>query len=437
MPEIQIISEFAPLFDSGHPNYKTRYLVFYGGRASGKSLSVAKGLLMRGMQNKEKILCTRELQTSIADSVIKTLEEEIDFMGLRDFYEVQANGIYGKNGTEFLFKGLRNNIQSIKSIPGITLCWVEEAQTVSHSSYEVLIPTIRSDGSQIIVTFNPTNPTDPTFERFVSTKSPDIYAAQVNYDKNPFLPETIRQEIERLKRDDPKAYEHVYCGAFDTRRSGVVYAGQMQRASNEGRITICPYDPSSEVFTAWDLGFGDATSIWWAQFVGRELRWIDFYENSGEQLDHYAQLVKAKPYNYFRNGHFLPHDGAAGNIRGLTPSHQLTQLGLNNQILPRESSVEVGIERLRRVIAYSVFDKDSCKDGIHALNNYHYEYDEIRQRFKNTPVHDWSSNAADAARYMAQAAEKIKGSTEITIRNKSEGISSINIINRSKGLRGR
>lgn len=401
MSKIQITSDFEALINEEHPNYKTRYMVYWGGRGSGKSVSVAKALLIRGMKNKEFILCTREYQNSISDSVIKTLSDEIQNFGISDFYEVQANRIIGKNGTEFIFKGIKNNVNSIKSIPNISLVWIEEAQTVSHNSYEVLIPTIRSNGSQIIITFNPINPTDPTYQRFVSTKDNDIYCVNVNYDRNPWLPETLKKEIELMKRSDPEGFEHVYLGKFDTRRSGAIYAKLIDAARNDKRITKVPYDPSCEVFTAWDLGFGDATSIWWLQFVGRELRWLECYENSGEQLDHYVQVIKSKPYNY--KMHYLPHDAAAGNIRGGTVSDQLRGMGIKNHVLERESDINSGIELMRQTLQYSVFDSEKCKDGIHALENYKYEWNEDLGRFKDKPLHDWSSNYADAARYAARA----------------------------------
>lgn len=402
-----ITSDFAALIDESHPNYKTRYLVFYGGRASGKSVSVARGLLIRGMKNKEFILCTREYQNSISDSVIKTLANEIDNLGLTNFYEVQSNKIIGKNGTEFIFKGIKNNVQSIKSIPDISLVWVEEAQTVSHNSYEVLIPTIRKNDSQIIITFNPIHPSDPTYERFVKVTDPSIHLVKVNYNRNPWLPDTIQEEIEYMRRHDPEAFEHIYLGNFDNRRNGCVYAKQLQQARDDGRITRVPYDPSYEVFTAWDLGWGDATAIWFCQFAGRELRWIDYYENSGEQLDHYVKFIKEKPYNY--DMHYLPHDGSHGNIRGLNVSQQLWDMGLNNIVL-EIAKIETGIDELRRTLAFSVFDENKCADGLHCLEHYAYDWDEDRQIFKKSPKKDWSSHGADAARYVAMAVAHMKGS---------------------------
>lgn len=404
----QITSDFEALIDENNPNYKKRYLVYWGGRGSGKSVSVAKALLIRGMKNKEFILCTREYQNSISDSVIKTLSDEIANMGIESFYEVQANRIIGKNGTEFIFKGIKNNVNSIKSIPNISLVWIEEAQTVSHNSYEVLIPTIRKDGSQIIVTFNPINPTDPSYERFVKTQSDDIHCVNVNYDKNPWLPDTLKKEIELMRQSDPEGFEHVYLGKFDTRRSGAVYAKLLDKARVEARITRVPYDPSCEVFTAWDLGWSDSTAIWWAQIFGREVRVIDYYENTGEDLGHYAGVIKSKPYNYARLGHYLPHDANAGNIRGDTPSAQLTRLGVPNTVL-QTSSVEGGIEAVRQLLPICVFDQDATKDGLFALENYAYEWDEERKIFKNKPKHDWSSNGADAMRYLAHAIGRIKG----------------------------
>lgn len=402
---MQVTEDFGHLFDKADPNYKTRNLVFYGGRGSGKTVTVADALLIRGLEQKITVLCCREFQNSISDSVIKTLEEEIDRIGLNEFYQVQANAIYGKNGTEFIFKGVKNNVQSIKSMAGLDYIWVEEAQTVSDKSWETLIPTLRKDCSQFLITFNPDQPSDPTYQRFVENKDDDTYAVKVNWDRNPWFPEVLRKEMLKLQSTDPAAYKHIYEGEFDNRRSGKIYAKQLATAREENRITFVPYDPAYEVFTAWDLGFGDATSIWWLQWVGLQLRWLEYYENSGEQLNHYANVINSKNYNYRKSGHFLPHDGAAGNIRGDSVSKQLDKMGLHNEVLSREQDITPGLELVKQVIAYSVFDKDKCKDGLHALGNYGYEWDDERKVFKGRPRHDWSSNGADAARYAARAAQ--------------------------------
>lgn len=195
--------------------------------------------------------------------------------------------------------------------------------------------------------------------------------------------------------------------SFNAAIQGAIYAKQLLEADRDGRITKVPYDPASEVFTAWDLGWGDSTTIWWLQFIGRELRWLDCYDASGEQLGHYVKIVKDKPYVY--GGHYLPHDGAHGNIRGDSVSKQLAQMGLQNTVLQRESDVSVGIELLRQTIAYSVFDERNCASGLRALRQHQYKYDDTKKVYSKTPFHDWTSHYADAARYAAIAASQQKG----------------------------
>ena len=399
--QIRIPEKFLPLLEP------SRYKVFYGGRGSGKSESFARALLIKGAQQKHLILCTRELQASIQDSVHRLLAATIEAEGLGCEYDVLQTVIrHKRNGTEFIFKGLKHNISEIKGLQGVTIVWAEEAENISNRSWEILIPTIRAKDSEIWISFNTKNRNDPTYERFVANEQPDSIVRKVSWSDNPFFPDVLRREMEKLKESDTDAYNHIWGGDFDIRRSGAVYAKQLAKARDEGRICKVPYDPSCQVFTAWDLGFGDSTAIWWLQFVGRELRWLESYENSGEQLDHYVQIVKSKKYNY--SWHYLPHDGGHGNIRGDSVSKQLHSMGLNNIVLPRESDITPGIELLRQTIAFSAFDADNCKDGLKALESYAYEWDQDRSVFKSKPRHDWTSHFADGARYAAQAAAQAK-----------------------------
>lgn len=408
MSNIQIPEAFKGLFKP------KRYKVYYGGRGGGKSESICRALLLIGAQEKTRILCARELQGSIQDSVHKLLSDVIQSNpALSAFYEVQKATIIGKNGTEFLFKGLKHNITEVKSMAGVDICFVEEAEKVSDQSWEVLIPTIRKDGSEIWIGFNPKNLTDPTYQRFVVNATDDMLVRKVSWRDNPFFPDVLNKERLALKEQDIDAYNHIWEGEPDLRRNGAVYAKQILTARDEGRITSVPYDPACEVFTAWDLGFGDATAIWWLQYVGRELRWLDYYENCGEQLGHYVQVVKAKPYNY--SMHYLPHDGGHGNIRGESVDIQLSQMGLQNTVLERENDINAGIELVRQTLAYSVFDANKCAGGIKALEAYSYKWNEDRMTFSKSPLHDWSSNGADAARYAARAAGMRKGGLARTV----------------------
>ena len=207
--KIQIPSEFKALFDKQY-----RYLVFHGGRASGKSENVARALLLRGRQEQLRILCTREVQNTIKDSVHKLLSDLITQYEFED-YEVQRDVIINRlTGTEFIFKGLRMNINEIKSTQGIDICWVEEAQSVSEASLNVLTPTIRKPGSQIIFTFNRYDELDPVYVKFVQNAPDNAYVKQVNFDvleKLGLLPDVILQEIEEDKKL-PELYAHKWLG---------------------------------------------------------------------------------------------------------------------------------------------------------------------------------------------------------------------------------
>lgn len=200
----------------------SRYKVLYGGRGSGKSWSVARYLLAIGLQRRVRILCARETQKSIADSVHKLLSDQIRAMGLSDYYEVQKATIIGKNGTEFLFSGLRD-AASLKSYESIDICWVEEAQAVTESSWELLIPTIRAAGSEIWIVFNPLHENDPTYQRFVVNTPPDCRRVFVNYYDNPWFPDVLRQEMEALKAKSYNQYRHVWEGNCVIAPEGAVY----------------------------------------------------------------------------------------------------------------------------------------------------------------------------------------------------------------------
>jgi len=406
LKQITIPEAFQELFDP------YRYKVFYGGRGGAKSHNYARALLVKGMQDKRRFLCARELQGSITDSVHKLLSDIIDQHGLGFFYTVTQNAIRGKNGTEFFFKGLKHNATEIKSMEGIDVAWVEEAEKVSANSWEILLPTIRKEGSEIWVSFNPKHPTDPTYITFVQNADDNTLVRKVSWRDNPFFPGVLNTERLKMQRDDPEAYNHIWEGEFDKRHFGGIYANGIEAMRADGRISPVPYKPSVPVITAWDLGRGDSTCIWFAQIVGLQVRIIDYYENNGEDLDHYAKAVKAKPYTYSK--HYLPHDAAHERL-GMTGSiaSQLRGMGIRNNII-KVGSVSARIELGRQLLKECWIDDVKCKDGIHALTNYQYEYDENKQRFKDKPLHDWASDGSDAFGYLAQALEKEQPSVKAT-----------------------
>ena len=189
-----------------------RFKVYYGGRGSGKSWHFARQVLLQGLDKPIRVLCARELQASIRDSVHRLLSDQIEAMGLSGFYEILNTEIKGANGTLFIFEGLRHNITKIKSMEGIDVCWVEEAERVSEDSWKILIPTIRKPASEIWVSFNPEQETDPTYVRFIKNPPPDSIVRKVGYADNPWFPAELRAQMEYDYKVDPDSASHVWGG---------------------------------------------------------------------------------------------------------------------------------------------------------------------------------------------------------------------------------
>lgn len=204
-----------------------RYKVAHGGRGGAKSWGFARALLIQAAQRPLRVLCAREFQNSIQESVHKLLVNQIDELGLTPFYSITQTGIKGANGSEFIFAGIKSNPTKIKSTEGVDVCWVEEAEKVSSESWEVLIPTIRKPGSEIWVSFNPNLETDPTFRRFVSDPPPDAIVQRVSWRDNPWFPEELRREMEYLRRVDHDAYQHVWEGECRTASGAQVLRGKV------------------------------------------------------------------------------------------------------------------------------------------------------------------------------------------------------------------
>jgi phage terminase large subunit len=238
---IKFLEEFEELF-----NESWRNIVFYGGRGSGKSQHVALALILRGRQKKLRILATREIQKTVADSVHKLLKDIIDKYGFTD-YEVTDKTIRNTiTGTEFIFSGLRHNVNEIKSMEGIDIAWVEEAQSISEDSLKVLAPTIRKDGSQIIFTFNRLNELDPVYVRYVMNAPAQTFSKKVNFDvleRAGLLPDALKLELE-ADRLNPNTFAHVWLGEpvsqADTAIVGrdAILKAMQREVNDEGAIEI-------------------------------------------------------------------------------------------------------------------------------------------------------------------------------------------------------
>lgn len=381
----------------------SRYKVCYGGRGSGKSTAVAMALLIQGYNETHRVLCLREFQNSVSESVHQLLADIIaSNERLAAHYEVQQTAIYGKNGTEFRFGGIRHNVSKLKSFEGVTRAWIEEAQAVSKASWDILIPTIRREGSEIWMTLNPDLETDETYKRFIQDPPRDAIVRKVNWDQNRFFPNVLMDEMNELRDKNYDEYLHIWQGFPRQTLEGAVYANEMRQATEDLRIASVPYDPSAPVFTAWDLGWSDMTSIWFWQKIGFDIRAIGFYQNRMESLDHYIGVLERKGFKFER--HFLPHDANQGQLSagGKTIAAQLRTRGMPVTVLP-QLPIAAGISAARTLFPRVWFDERECADGIDCLRRYRYDVDPQTRQFSRKPLHDDASHGADAFRMMATA----------------------------------
>lgn len=393
----QLKAEFPEMLDFLFERGVWRYKGARGGRGSAKSWSFARALLILGAMYTLRILCARETQKSIADSVHALLRDQIGNLGLGDKYEIQKAGIYGTNGTEIIFAGLKHNVSNIKSLEAVDIVWVEEAQSVSKTSWDVLIPTVRKSGSEIWITFNPLLESDDTYKRYVLKPPPRSKIVEVNWHDNPWFPDVLREEKDTLKATDPDAYMHVWEGKCRQMLDGAVYANELRAAELEKRITRVPYDRSKPVDTFWDLGFADSTSIWCVQSFPFEFRFIDYIEGSQKPLEHYQRALQAKGYVF--GTHYLPHDARAKQLgTGRSIEELLRNSGFKVRIVPMLRLAD-GINAARTIFPQCWFDAEKCADGIQALRHYRYELNEKLGKLSQEPLHDWASHPADAFRY--------------------------------------
>lgn len=415
---IDVPEPFIELFE---PSKKWRHIAYYGGRSSGKSTTVALALVAKATSAPLRILCTREFQASLSDSVYKLLADTIQKYKFPN-WTIGREYIKNTNGSEFLFAGVRNNVQSIKSMEGIDICWGEEASTFSSESLDILIPTIRKPGSYFIWTFNRMTAQDPIWEKICKNPDERTYVRKVNSDEIEMLlsPEIIF-EREKMRKENPELFQHVYLGEPLTVASGSVFGKQLAQAREDGRIGSVPYDDALGCYTAWDLGIGDATAIWFFQVTtGGEIHFIDHYESSGEDLGHYISVIQNKPYQY--NKHFLPHDANARELQtNMTRADFFRNRGINNVEVLRPTKFTLGTDDISLVarpkFSKCWFDEEKCRRGLECLRAYHYEYDDKNKLLKDKPCHDWSSHSSSAFIYAMMAeTEQIEVQTHFSFK---------------------
>ena len=383
---------------------KHRYKVAYGGRGSGKSWSMARALLIQASHKPLRVLCAREIQKSIKQSVHTLLNDQIQSLGLGAFYEVLEAEIRGLNGSTFSFTGLATNtVESIKSFEGCDIVWVEEAQTVSKKSWDILIPTIRKPNSEIWVSFNPNIDTDDTYKRFVVEPPENAKVVKVNYTDNPWFPEVLEIERQHSLKTNPD-YANIWEGDCKAAVDGAIYSNEIREAQEEGRITTVPYDPMLKVHVIMDLGWNDSMSVIMCQKGVSDLRIIGYIEDDHRTLDSYSAELKNLSYNW--GTMFLPHEGQSKDFKhGISAEEIMKKLGWDVRIVPK-ADIESGIKLARMNFHRIYFDK-SANRLVECLKNYRRSINSATNE-PGAPLHDEYSHGADAFRYLCTSIDSMK-----------------------------
>lgn len=235
----------------------------------------------------------------------------------------------------------------------------------------------------------------------MARSNPNWYCEVLSVKDTGVLTEIDIQSIRDEGVSDELIEQEYYC-SFNRGVEGSYYGRLIEKAREEKRICNIPYETRSPVHTAWDIGFGDSTSICFWQEIGGELRIVDFYEAQGEGIAHYAKILQSKPYVY--GTHYMPHDAGSGSIQtGRTLQDVAYEQGIKTTILERESDIQIGIEAVRQLLSIAYFDEKKCAFLLKCLENYHKKYNEKQQSYSEAPMHDWASHACDSFRYVANA----------------------------------
>jgi phage terminase large subunit len=397
--EIATAPVFAPLVAPA------RYKGAWGGRGSGKSHFFAEKLIEDSLREPGLLsVCIREVQKSLKDSAKRLIESKLAGLGLGESagFKIYRELIRTPGDGIIIFQGMQDHTaESIKSLEGFRRAFVEEAQSLSARSLALLRPTIRAAGSELWFAWNPRRRTDPVDAMLRGPEIPTGAAVvRVNWSDNPRLTAELEQERQDCLRMSPDQYDHIWEGGYARVTEGAYYARQLSEARAGGRIGRVSADPLMTLRAVFDIGGtgakADAAAIWIVQYVGRELRWLDYYEARGQPLATHVAWLRANRYGNALC--VLPHDGAAGDrVHDVSYESALRQAGFPVMVVRNQGkgAATLRIEAARRLFPNMWFNEESCAAGLDALGAYHERKDETRG-IGLGPAHDWASHGADA-----------------------------------------
>lgn len=392
-----------------------RYKGAFGGRGSGKSHFFAEEIVMDSLAEPGnsgeglRSVCIREVLKDLSDSAKRLIEDKLRkfSLGEADGFKVYRNEISTPKDGVIIFRGMQDqNAESIKSLENFKRAWIEEAQTLSKRSLTLLRPTIRSTGSEIWASWNPRRKTDAVDDFLRANRPTGAEVVQANWRDNPWFPAVLEAERLHDKEKYPDRYEHIWEGGYAQVYEGAYYAGMLAEAKRDGRIGRVAADPLLPLRAFIDIGgagaTADAFTIWIVQWVGNEIRVLDYYESVGQVLAYHVNWLRSKGYE--KALIYLPHDGVnMNNVTGKRYEDHLRDAGFDVQPpVPNQGrgAASMRIEALRRLGPQLWFNEATTEAGREALAFYHERRDEDRQ-IGLGPEHDWSSHASDALGMMA------------------------------------
>ena len=409
---IETAEVFAPLLEPA------RYKGAWGGRGSGKSHQYAENLvedsvLFPGMAGEGlRALCVREVQKSLKQSAKRLIEQKLTKFGLgeKDGFKVYESVIKTPGDGIIEFHGMQDHTaESVKSFEGFQRAFIEEAQTISITSLNLLRPTIRWEDktnsleSEIWASWNPRRRTDPIDVKLRGDEFPsNTNVVNSNWSDNPWFPDVLEKERQDCLRTSPDQYEHIWEGGYATVLEGAYFAKHIQIAKTEGRVSVVACDPLMSYKAFFDIGGtgakADAVSIWIAQFVGKQILVLDYYEAVGQPLATHVEWLRNKGYTSDKTTVWLPHDGnTQDKVYDVSYKSYLNQAGYDVEVVPNQGkgAASARIESVRRTFTNAWFNKSTTDGGLAALGWYHEKKDENRG-IGLGPDHDWSSHGSDA-----------------------------------------
>lgn len=405
----------------------SRYKAIHGGRGSGKSQQFGGQLIDDSLYEKGLLsVCIREVQKSLKDSAKRLLESKLAEyrLGEADGFKVYTDRIQTPGDGVVIFQGMQDHTaESIKSLEGFKRAWVEEAQTLSAKSLQLLRPTIRAPQSELWFSWNRRRKVDPVDQMFLSGHPPTgSIVVQANWDDNPWFPEELEQERLDCLRDEPDQYEHIWNGECITTVEGAYYAKALTQARKENRITALAHDPVMTLRAYWDKGLRDATAIWIIQQVGQRINFIDYYEAENQPLAAHLNWLRGAGYESAEC--VLPHDGAKrDDVLAIKYEDHIRAAGFNVRTVPNQGAgaAMLRIQAARRLFPRFWFDQDKCEAGLDALGWYHERKDENRNVGLGVE-HDWSSHGADAFGLVAADYKEPASSKSMDLSSLTRGI---------------